>query len=450
MHLAIIGGGFSGTLLVHHMMRRLGPKQKVIWFEARPPYARGIAYGTECEAHVLNVAAQHMSALPDAPHDLLDWLGAGGADFTDAYVARRTYARYLTERFATGAAGASLLRVEKEATEVRPAGDGFEIVAGDGARVLVDRVVLAVGHFVPMAPRVAGLAAMPPERVLNNPWDTRAIANIPPTAVVASLGAGLSLVDVVLQLSAQPFQGQVVAVSRHGQWPHTHATRPSAVPLALPVHVAGSPAKLAIWLRRHAEAHVARGGDWRQVVDGLRPHTVNLWRSFGPRGQARVLRHVKSLWDAHRHRVAPHVGKQLATWRREGRLLHHAGRLERAELVRTASGAERLSLSWRLRRTGEIWQQQADVLVNCTGAHNVWPRATGRLPRALLAAGLVRPGPHNLGLAMADDGRLYDAQGQLHENLWSMGPARLGMDFESVAVPELRLQAARLAEAILA
>ena len=463
MHVAIIGGGFSGTMVAVHSLRRMGPSDRIDWFERAAKFARGIAYGTPCSAHLLNVAAQAMTSDPEAPADLVEWTrsssaalaGAGAPDSVgDAFLPRLHYGRYLTGQLdkALTHAHAQFMQHRLEVVEVRrlEAGGGrshrWECIAGDGSRTMADHVVLALGHFLPQAPNVPGLTGADVGQFINDPWDYDQIAAIPRDAVVACLGAGLTMVDLLLQLHSQQFAGQVTAVSRRGLWPHTHATRPSAIALQPPPF--GRAREIMAWLRATAGAHVAKGGDWRQVVDGLRPHIKPLWQALPPTEQGRLLRHAKSYWDVHRHRVAPEVGRLMAQMRHEGKLAHHAGRLVRAE---PGKGAYRgkLLLTWRLRHSGEQWRQHVDALINCTGAHSHWSRATARLPRGLLAAGLVNPGPHGLGLAMHATGEVVGKDGQVQAGLWALGPARLGADFESVAVPELRIQAHAVATAIV-
>jgi uncharacterized NAD(P)/FAD-binding protein YdhS len=73
--LAVIGGGASGTLAALHLFR---PPHRlpVILIDGASPFGRGVAYGTEDPAHVLNVPAARMSAFPDAESHFQQWLAA--------------------------------------------------------------------------------------------------------------------------------------------------------------------------------------------------------------------------------------------------------------------------------------------------------------------------------------------------------------------------------------
>ncbi len=56
------------------------------------------------------------------------------------------------------------------------------------------------------------------------------------------------------------------------------------------------------------------GGDWRSVVDGLRPHTALLWRSMPPAERQRFLTRLRPFWEVHRHRMALAVAEQFRRW----------------------------------------------------------------------------------------------------------------------------------------
>ncbi len=80
---AIVGAGASGTLLASHLVRS-GPV-RVVLIERGDRVGRGVAYGTEVPAHLLNVPAASLSGLPDDPEHFLRFVrrthdAGGGAD----------------------------------------------------------------------------------------------------------------------------------------------------------------------------------------------------------------------------------------------------------------------------------------------------------------------------------------------------------------------------------
>ncbi|MEO2091507.1 MAG: FAD/NAD(P)-binding protein, partial [Gemmataceae bacterium] len=103
MHtIAIIGGGFSGTMTAVNLARLSTRPLRVCLINRGHPTGRGVAYGTGRPEHLLNVAARNMSAFPDHPSHFLDWLrtrteytGLPDAVLRETFVPRRVYGDYL-------------------------------------------------------------------------------------------------------------------------------------------------------------------------------------------------------------------------------------------------------------------------------------------------------------------------------------------------------------------
>jgi len=128
--------------------------------------------------------------------------------------------------------------------------------------------------------------------------------------------------------------------------------------------------RLFRWFRDRVAAHVERGGDWRSVVDGLRPHTQRLWRELPLPSKRRFLEHARAWWDVHRHRMAPQVERRIAEAISTGRLTVIAAKLVGVE--ENAAGA------WvRYRQRGQSRIESVNVarIVDCTGViKNPMPR----------------------------------------------------------------------------
>src|ERR1700681_2245997 len=71
---AVIGAGFSGTLLALHLLRHCPSGTRIHLIEKNSRFGRGLAYSTGNPNHLLNVPAGRMSAFSDRPHDFVDWL----------------------------------------------------------------------------------------------------------------------------------------------------------------------------------------------------------------------------------------------------------------------------------------------------------------------------------------------------------------------------------------
>ena len=68
------------------------------------------------------------------------------------------------------------------------------------------------------------------------------------------------------------------------------------------------------------------------------------------------------------------------------------------------------------------------------------------LVAAMRRDGLIRPDRLGLGLDTDEDGRLVSADGRTSRGLTLVGPLRKGMLWEHTAVPELRVEAKRVAD----
>ncbi len=211
--IAIVGGGASGTISAISLLRHPSPEpRRVVVIEPSTRLGAGVAYGTQSEAHLLNVRASGMSALADDPSHFLAWgrewgIAATGAEF----VPRLHYGRYLRDTLATAEAYApassKFAHRPRAVTAIRPTvpgSDSFTLLLDDDTELSADHVVLATGnHF--SAP--AWLPRHP--CVVADPWQPGAVEALSGAGSVLVIGTGLTAVDVVLTLRDSGFQ-------RHG------------------------------------------------------------------------------------------------------------------------------------------------------------------------------------------------------------------------------------------
>src|SRR5690606_6828408 len=99
-------------------------------------------------------------------------------------------------------------------------------------------------------------------------------------------------------------------VSRNGLVPRGHRDVAPLDIAADDVPFGASLNDLTAWFRALVAKTESRGGDWRSVVDGLRPYNQRLWQSWPAREKRQFLRHARPWWNIHRHRLPPdlHAG----------------------------------------------------------------------------------------------------------------------------------------------
>ena len=123
----------------------------------------------------------------------------------------------------------------------------------------------------------------------------------------------------------------------------------------------------------------------------------------------------------------------------------HAGRI-----TGYREDAEGVEISYRDRKSGTLVKLRVDRVVNCTGPESDYRRVGSPLLTSLFKGGLARPDELSLGLDVAEDGALLDAHGTPSDFLYALGPLRKGVLWESIAVPELRVQVSDLAKLLSA
>ncbi|MBB4662267.1 FAD/NAD(P)-binding protein [Conexibacter arvalis] len=465
----VVGAGCAGTLTAVDLLRRPGGPLRVVLVERRGSFGPGVAYSTPDARHLLNVAAERMSAFPGDPGHFAAWAADRlGPLPAGAYLPRGLYGDYLrallddAERSA--APGRCLERVVGEAVDVVPgrgaalggsrgasrpmaggavdggaaggagaggAVDGATVVLADGRAIAADAVVLALGGLPAAAP-----VALPDDpRVVGDPWAPGALAGAPPAATTLLIGSGLTAVDVAVACCGDDGRGRVVAISRGGCLPHEQLPglrRP--VPSADPPPAPATVERLERWLGVHVARARRAGADWRDALDGVRPHAQTLWRSLPDGERRRFVRERARAWEVRRHRMAPEVGGRVRELVGAGRLLVRAGR---ALAVRALPRTVELLVD----DCGEMRTLRADRVVVCAGAGTDVARAGVPLVDALLRRGLASPDPLGLGLRASPEGALVGADGAVRPRLHLLGPLRRGELWETTAVGEIRVQA---------
>lgn len=424
---AIVGGGFSGTILAAQLARRgIGS----VLIDGSGRMGRGVAYSTSEAAHLLNVRAEGMSAWAGAPDDFARRFEREGGD-ARGFAERRLFGRYLGEILDQAVASGKTQVVDTTACRAARGNDGWHIVLGNGEHIDADALALAVGNQEPEAlSAFTGVG----DRFIRNPWGPDSHAAVTELVALGGtallVGTGLTMVDLVLSLNAAGHRDRIVALSRRGLVPRSHADFESA-PVELGDVPQGSLRALWRWLRR-------RGAEvgWRAAIDSLRPHSQRLWQGLDGEQQRQFLRHARPWWDVHRHRIAPEVARLLAQMIGDGRLEVVAGRI-----ISARESDDALEVEYRRRGASRSQTLSVAYAFNCTGPLHSIARTRDPLLRSLFDTGLVHADPLGIGLEVDEDSRAG-------ARLWALGPLTKGRYWEIIAVPDIREQAAAVADDI--
>ncbi len=447
--IAIVGAGFSGTVLAYNLLRRPpSDATDIVLIERGSVMSRGVAYAVRDYPYLLNVPAARLSADSRDPMQFLHFARrrlpqADGEDF----LPRALYGDYLQDLLlrAERAAPAAtrLLRIFGEVRQVTRRGEGKAYAAEftDRPPIMADRVILALGN--PPASLLPWAAAIRDHRAYrHDPRDLPKTLGAEHSVLI--IGNGLTMADAVLALTQDASRAPALhTISRRGLVPLPQTTfRPSALRgngEAL-LACANSVRRLLAMTRELTREVETRGGDWREVVTFVRHLAPALWPRLPLAEQRRFVRHLQAYWDAHRHRLPPHVAANIAQLRRNGKLQVNAGRIDSAIAV-----GDRLQVSWRPRGGASMATLTADLLVNATGPDYALRRSADPLLNSLRAAGLVSEDAMNLGLRTARHGECVDAKGGLSQHLYYLGPMLRASHWEATAATELRDHAEQLA-----
>ncbi len=443
--IAVIGAGFSGTLLSLHLLRHCPPPIRLVLIERNSQFGRGLAYGTGNPSHILNVPAARMSAFHDRPNDFLDWLTSqpeGEGSGPQTFAPRRAFGAYIRallndEIKRSGRERLELVRGDVIGLERTP--HKLRLSLDRDRSVEADFAVLAIGNFPPEPAPVPNAGFYDTPFYRPDPWAPDALSDLDPDAPVLLLGTGLTTVDAVISLLDQGHRGSIIALSRRGLLPRRHATVP--VPATEHQPFPTSVNALTRFLREESTRAIAQGSGWQPIIDELRPFTIDMWQAMSLSDRRRFLRHLRPWWDVHRHRMAGPVADRIDAARASGQLRILVGRVRDY-----AVKGERAEVLYRPRQKDTLVSIEVARVVNCAGPGADYDRISDKLIRGLLRDGAARPDPLRLGLDVTGNCALLNKDGAISRRLFAIGPVTKGTFWEMTAVPDIRRQAEKLAE----
>ncbi|MDD2723369.1 MAG: FAD/NAD(P)-binding protein [Methylovulum sp.] len=455
--IAIIGAGYSGTMVAVHLLRQAVCPLAVYLIEPSPQqFCRGVAYSADQDCHLLNVPAFNMSAFPDDPGHFYTWAKARENDLLNppwlaeispaSFLPRRVYGDYLVDLLdKTVSSTPDYVRLERKidkAIAVTISDGQVNVHLLGGGMLHVQKAVLAIGNFPPSDPWISNPAFYQSGRYFSNPWLPGLLPKLLNTDSCLLVGSGLTMVDWAVALKVAGYQGIINTISRRGLRPQTHRL-PNATPAPMPVEAI--PTTVRQWLQQLRRLNQEVGHDWRTVIDGLRPVSQSVWAGLPLIEQQRFLRHLRSYWDCHRHRLAPVIGETLEELLGSWQLRPHVGRI-----IAYQPNSTGVDVSIRLRGKSEQQTLNVNAVVNCSGSESDYRKLACPLVKNLLAQGLASPDDLRLGLNVSENSALIDGDKLASNYLFTIGPPQKGHYWETTAVPEIRGQAAKLAGYLLA
>jgi uncharacterized NAD(P)/FAD-binding protein YdhS len=448
--IAIVGAGFCGTVTAINLLQQAHAEPLRIVLIDRNRHTRGTAYADLPPSYLLNVPAGRMSATSSDPLEFLRFAQRTmPAATAEDFLPRSRYGEYLEDKLsAAERAAAPHVRLERIRGEVRSLevwrpSHTFILGFQDGHELTATKVVLALGN-PPPAPLPGSDEVRASLRLIEDPWCDQATLREDETVLL--VGTGLTMADIVasaMQTGRVP--ARMYAISRHGLVPpRQSAFRNSHCEFdPLPLLRAGSVSMRQLFhlVRQTCRESERRGGDWREAITFVRSIAPTLWTRLPSRERERFLRHVRSYWDVHRHRLPPSTRAAVDELRAAHRLMVDSGKILRLDL-----DANQMRVLWRPRGTEQSAVLLVDRVINCTGPDYRCAQSPDPLLRNLIANGLIQPDALGMGLRTAASGGLVNLFGRATRSLYYIGPMLRADHWEATAVQELRDHAEHLAQ----
>ncbi len=458
MRVTVVGAGASGRLVALHLLRRApadaGLRIRII--DPHDPEVMGPAYSTESDTLLLNVPAEIMGASSDDPDEFRRWAAHRWPDAEPgAFVPRRLFRQYLLELLADAVADrdgeVAFEHIQDAVTdiEVRDAdgtgGSGSlsraTVHLDGGDRFEADRVVLALGNFPPPELPISDPGTRESDRYVSVPWDLSVLDRLDPDDPVVFIGTGQTMVDLCLVLAERGHRGTLTGISRRGLLPLTHPEDHQEYPSFYPeIEGASRVRRVLAVIRKHVRRARSKGIDPRAVIDSMRPDTQALWSGMPEVEKRRFMRHAFRYWERIRSRIPPASGATIERMRAQGRLRIRKGRVR--DIVDTGSAVD---VRYAPRRNGPERTERGAMAISCIGPQTDYRRVRDPLVRNLMDRGVMRPGMADLGMATDLDGALLDTDDRPSDTLFTIGSTMKGLVWEMLAVPDIRVQAEKLA-----
>jgi uncharacterized NAD(P)/FAD-binding protein YdhS len=435
---AIIGGGVSGAFVVLNCLRQATAPLKILWFDTAGLFCKGLAYSTHEEVHLLNVRASNMSVFVDEPAHFVNWLKVNGYSYkAKDFVPRSIYGTYVMSTFEELKAGHAFVEVIQKTEEVVSVArqeNGFTVKAQQ--EYLVNKVVLAIGNFLPAHPRSVSKEFTASANYFQNAFNSDALDKVALFDTVTVIGAGLTMIDVVLALAHRNYKGKIRIISPHGYLPQAHTEQIRAIgDLIDPQRTYTLPELYALVKQQLRKAKAETLSPYA-VIDALRPHAQRLWLNFSTDDQLRFLRHLRHKWGVARHRAPSESIDTIQKLINEGTLTVLKGRIFNIE--ESGTGFE---LHYKNDK-GIPVIIQTNAIINCTGPEPDFNKVDSVLVKQLISNKLIEGHDLSYGLKASKTG-------ELSPGFFTIGPPLKGVLWESTAVPEIRGQAAELAGKII-
>ena len=450
----IIGGGFCGVMTMVNLLKKAKSPIEITLFNASYPEGRGIAYSTYSDQHVLNVQTRNMSAFVDDPDHFLNWVKETASTNTSAeelpgtYLPRNLYGKYIDHIYQNALKSkpehVSLRIINEEVIDLDEKENRVEVITSAGNKFSGDKALLATGNHLPGNPPIENKDFFKSRRYFANPWHAASVSNTEGNSPILIIGTGLTMVDVVLGLRENNFSGKIIALSPKGfsilAHKKHHQQRYILDELS-PPYTLTSLYKL---FYKHVRNAHRRGESGETVVDAVRSKTQEIWQQLSLEDKKSFMSHVRHLWGVARHRLPGDIHAFIQSLIKDEKLEVLAGRIQNI-----VENDGEVHVTVKPKSGNDVKELRVSRVINCTGPQTDITRFNSPLYQSALKKNIVSPDEMRLGIHASPEGAIHSGKSSLNGKIFTIGTLLKGQLWESTAVPELRVQADRMAEMLL-
>ena len=447
--IAIIGAGLSGTLLAINLLKKKSLKPiNIKLIDRSSESGMGPAYSTN-EDYLLNVPVEKMGAISKEPEHFFKWALSRNKNVSEGdYLPRKLYREYIQELFKNAfddkAENISFERIKGEAVDVKIENGKPRVQLNNGREFITDKLVLALGNAPPLNPKLKNKAFLSDKRYIQNPWDKNIFEKISSEDTVFFIGTGQTTIDLTAGLHKRNHRGKMISLSRHGFLPLSQK-KVEAYPSFFD-ELKGLTDILSVFsvVKKHLCLAGEKGYDARAVIDSLRPHTQMIWMNLPTAEKQRFLRHVFRYWEIIRSRIPPSSDELINKLKLSGQLKALTGRI-----ISIIPGEDKMEIKYAERVTANEKSVSADVVINCIGPCQDYEKIDQPLIKNLLKRKLIQCDPVHLGINALPEGNVIQEDGTPSNTIFTIGLPLKGIVWESLAAPEIRVEAEVLPEILL-
>lgn len=442
--IVIIGGGWSGTFTAIQLLE-MSKTVRVKIIHSGPPLGLGVAYNTNESEHLLNVPAGRMSAFKNKPNHFSDWLISKGysTNPTNEYVPRKEYGNYLLELVEKYQSNQHLEVIDARAIDIQKSEKNYEILLNTNHSVAADKIVLALGNFLPASPKLKSPSFYKSNHYFQNPWTSDYLNNLAADKNILLIGTGLTMVDCILSLKKIGFKKTIYVVSPRGYTPFPHGT-PETYPDFYSELNKTSLLDIYKTVRKHIQKAAKENITWRAVIDSLRPNAQNIWIHLSAKDKQQFISHLRHIWGVVRHRLPVKTYEEMNLLKTSGQMEIIGGRIED---VQEQDG--HISVSIILRKQSHFREINVGTVVNCTGPQTNYNELQDELVMNLLRKKMILSDPLKMGIQATINGEVLQNNREVSKDMYALGSMLRGLLWETTAVPDIRLQTEHIAKQII-